>query len=143
MPPSSFHVIKLTVTKSIFHPISFNCNCVILVCTSPVLHRYSHGCTYEISLDYVVKHCKHYRTEVFSRQKIQAEVFVRKLNFNFLLPEDCHVLMLAVKNNFFRSLSTVRPLCYSIQAVMDARTVITIPVKHYVNMLSTTVIITV
>lgn len=72
-------MVKLSVSKSFFHLVSFNCTTIICDCTGPTEHRYNHGRTCATFSDYVVNHCTAYHMKVFRRQKNSSSFFYQNV----------------------------------------------------------------
>lgn len=78
LPLTGFYMVRFTVNKLIFHIVAFNCTATILVCTSPVHHRYCHGCTWPTFLDFVGILCRLLYMEVFSKNNEWSSFFGKR-----------------------------------------------------------------
>lgn len=93
---TGFLLAELTVKKLVFRLVAFNCTIIFLVFLSPVIHRYSLGCTCAASLDNDMNHCKHYYMVVNLRQNIRPEVFEENCETEYFPPIYLLMVMLTV-----------------------------------------------
>lgn len=90
LPPNGFHLVRLTVLKSSFDLVAFNCRSISLVCTINVQHRYSH--------DYICATPLHYAwtTVIFT---LRMSSLGRVFSLNVLPLIVAHVVKFTVSNS--------------------------------------------
>lgn len=144
MTSTCLHMVVLTVTESIWHLVAFNYTTIIVVCTSPILYRYSRGCACTTFLNYATKHCRHYRMEVNGKHEIQPGCLREKLARIFCLPlASIWKFLQWTRKMFVSSPSAVQPAWYYVQALVNTATSVAALEAHSVNMLSTAISITI
>lgn len=80
-----FSMVMPTVNSQLQQLLHLICANIISDFPSSAQHCYSHACTYETSLNYLVNYCKHYHTEVGRRYKHLSGIFCQKIHFEFLV----------------------------------------------------------
>lgn len=79
--------MELTVTTSILDLIAFNSARMILVYTSHISQRDNQSCIWEVFMDYVPNHWKHFRMEVESGRYILAVFALKRLPYGITYTE--------------------------------------------------------